>query len=76
VNGYELDFYWKTRRVAVEVDGFGPHSSRRAFVSDRRRDMALAAAGIQVIRVSYDQLTKERDRVLVQLALALAAPRS
>ena len=75
VHGYELDFYWKARRVAVEVDGYAFHSSRRAFISDRRRDVALAAAGIQVIRISYEQLTKERDRVLVQLAMALATPR-
>jgi very-short-patch-repair endonuclease len=58
--------------LVVEVDGYEFHGSKRAFVRDRQRDTALAAAGIRVVRLSWHQLTKERDRRLVQLALALA----
>ena len=72
VCGYEVDCYWRKARLVVEVDGYEFHRSREAFVRDRRRDSALAAAGIHVLRLSWHQLTKERDRTLVQLALALA----
>jgi very-short-patch-repair endonuclease len=72
VSGYEVDCYWRRAGLAVEVDGYEHHGSKRAFVRDRQRDTALAAAGIQVVRLSWHQLTKERDRTLVQLALALA----
>ena len=71
INGYEVDCYWRRAGLVVEVDGYEFHGSKRAFVRDRQRDIALAAAGIRVIRLSWQQLTKERDRTLVQLALAL-----
>jgi very-short-patch-repair endonuclease len=72
VSGYEVDFYWRRASLVVEVDGYEYHGSKRAFVRDRQRDSALAAAGIRVIRISWHQLSEERDRTLVQLALALA----
>jgi very-short-patch-repair endonuclease len=71
VAGYEVDFYWRVAGVVVEVDGYEFHRSRRAFLRDRQRDSALAAAGIMVIRLSWQQLTTARDRTLVELALAL-----
>jgi len=38
---YRLDFAWPDQRVALEVDGFGPHSAYGAFHDDRRRDLLL-----------------------------------
>lgn len=76
VHGHEVDCYWRGARLVVEVDGYEWHGSHRAFVRDRRRDSALAAAGVQVLRLSWQQLTRERDRTLVQLALAIAQTRS
>jgi very-short-patch-repair endonuclease len=72
VCGYEVDCYWRKAQLVVEVDGYEFHRSRDAFVRDRKRDSALTAAGIRVLRLSWHQLTKDRDRTLVQLALALA----
>lgn len=73
VNGYEVDFLWRTRRLIVEVDGFAFHSSATAFEQDRGRDAALAAAGFRVIRFTWHQLTREPEVLLVHLAQALAA---
>jgi very-short-patch-repair endonuclease len=75
VHGYEVDCFWRAARLVVEVDGFAWHGSRGAYVRDRQRDSALAAAGIQVLRLSWQQLTQERDRTLVQLAQAIARAR-
>jgi very-short-patch-repair endonuclease len=72
--GFEVDCYWRAARLVVEIDGYEYHGSKRAFMRDRRRDSALAAAGIRVIRLSWAQLTAARDRTLVELALALARP--
>jgi very-short-patch-repair endonuclease len=72
VGGYEVDCYWGAARLAVEVDGYAWHGSQRAHVRDRQRDSALAARGIQVLRLSWHQLSRERELTLVQLALALA----
>ena len=47
------------------------HGSHPAFVRDRRRDSVLIAAGVRVLRLSWRQLTRERDRTLAQLAQAL-----
>lgn len=71
LHGYEVDFYWRQARLVVEVDGYAYHGSARAFVRDRQRDSALAAKGIQVLRLSWHQIRYERDKTLVQLAQAL-----
>lgn len=69
---YEIDFLWRSHGVAVEVDGFAYHGSRRTFENDRRRDAELASGGIQVLRVTWRQLVDEPDAVLVRVARTLA----
>jgi very-short-patch-repair endonuclease len=75
VAGYEVDFLWRAEGIAVEVDGFAYHSSARRFERDRRRDADLAAAGIQVIRVTWRQIVREPEAVMGRLALTLGAAR-
>jgi very-short-patch-repair endonuclease len=72
LNGFEVDFFWRSARLVVEVDGFEFHASRPAFNADRQRDIALNSAGLRVIRLSWRQITQQRDRTLVQLAQMLA----
>ncbi|MGK7311068.1 MAG: type IV toxin-antitoxin system AbiEi family antitoxin domain-containing protein [Candidatus Longimicrobiales bacterium M2_2A_002] len=72
VGRYEIDFLWPMRGVAVEVDGFAHHSSRRQFEHDRGRDTQLAAEGIQVLRVTWRQLVDRPHSVLVHVARTLA----
>ncbi len=71
LHGYEVDCFWRDARLVVEVDGYAFHSSHRAFVRDRQRDSVIIAAGMRVLRLSWRQLTRERDRTLAQLAQAL-----
>ena len=72
VNGYEVDFYFPSQAVIVEVDGYGPHSTRRAFERDRRKRAELSAAGYQVLPFTYRQLTDEPTWVVAQVAQTLA----
>ena len=71
--GHEVDFLWPAHGLVVEVDGYAFHSKRSSFERDRRRDAALTLAGYRVIRVTWRQITEERELVVATLAGALAA---
>ncbi len=70
--GYELDVYWPGRLFAVELDTFETHGNRVAFESDRDRDLALALAGIETVRVSERQFRREPDAIAAKVATLLA----
>jgi very-short-patch-repair endonuclease len=72
VAGLEVDFAWPALRIAVEVDGFEFHGSREAFQRDHDRDRNLAAAGFQVLRFTWRQLTRDADATLAALAATIA----
>lgn len=72
--GYEVDFLWMDQRLVVEVDGFAYHSSERAFARDRRRDAELTTAGFNVVRFTWDDLSRHPEATLVMLAQALQRP--
>ena len=55
-SGAEADFLWRTQRLIVEVDGRDPHTTRRAFESDRRRDQRLMLLGWRVVRFTWRQV--------------------
>jgi very-short-patch-repair endonuclease len=73
---YELDLFWPDEGIAVEVDGRAHHSSRPRFEGDRRKDMWLRARGIEVIRLSWNQITREGTATAVQLGQSLALARA
>lgn len=56
IAGYEVDFLFADVGVVVEIDGAAAHHTRRAFEEDRRRDRALAALGLHVVRVTWRDL--------------------
>lgn len=77
VHGYELDFYWPDLRLDVEMDGYRWHSTRDRLNRDRDRDADLTARGVQVLRISYDQLAEPlRVGARISAAIALATVRS
>lgn len=63
------------RSAAVEVDGYGPHSSREAFQSDRARRNALVLAGWTVLRFTWADVRDRPAAVAAVLRRALAASR-
>ncbi|HUF49591.1 MAG TPA: DUF559 domain-containing protein, partial [Longimicrobiales bacterium] len=68
---FEVDFLWRAQQLVVEIDGFAFHSSADAFERDRGRDAVLTAAGFRVMRVTWRQLTRTPEVVLVRVAQAL-----
>jgi very-short-patch-repair endonuclease len=75
VAGYEVDAVWPEQRLVVEVDGYAYHGHRAQFERDRRRDLALTAAGYRVIRVSWRQLTNETLALVAVISAALSLGR-
>jgi very-short-patch-repair endonuclease len=75
LEGFEVDFLWRTARLVVEIDGYTFHSSPRMFDRDRKRDRVLTTAGFVVMRVTLRDLTEEPEVVLVQVAQALVRER-
>ncbi len=72
ISGFTADFLWRPQRVVFEIDGYLFHTSRSAFDRDRRKDLALKAAGFDPNRVSRDQVKNEPLVVLAHVAGALA----
>ena len=68
-----LDFACVPARLAVEVDGYGPHSGRRSFQADRTRRTRLAALGWVVLVFTYDDVMRRPHWVRRQILAALAA---
>jgi very-short-patch-repair endonuclease len=60
IEGLEVDFVWRDRRLIVEVDGYAYHRSPSAFEADRERDVTLSVAGWQVLRFTWAQITRRR----------------
>jgi len=71
--GHEVDAYWPSHRLAVEMDSWEFHSHRAAFEKDRARDAKMQAAGYRVIRLTHRQLESEAPRITTQLRTMLGA---
>jgi hypothetical protein len=56
-----VDFVIRDARVVIEADSRRHHSSWLDVEADHRRDLLLAAAGWDVIRVNWHQLIREPE---------------
>ena len=70
VGGYEVDFLWPSRRLIVEIDGYGYHSSRAAFERDRARDVELQGRGYRILRFTPRRVADEPVAVIAAVAAA------
>ncbi len=69
-----VDLAWPDVKVAIEFDGFVPHSTRRVFDDDRARQNDFVAAGWSMFRVTATML-RDRDRTFAPIALAVLGQR-
>lgn len=72
---FELDFFWRRERLVVEVDGFNFHRGPHAFGQDREKELAVRAAGLDMLRVTGDHVLKRPWMVLAAVAGELARRR-
>jgi very-short-patch-repair endonuclease len=70
-----LDLAWPDAKVAVEFDGFVPHSTRRVFDDDRARQNDLVADGWIVFRVTKAMLAGDVERTFAPIAAAITGKR-
>jgi very-short-patch-repair endonuclease len=71
VTGGELryiDLAWPAQKVAVEFDGFVPHSTRRVFDDDRVRQNSLVADDWLVFRLTKTALTRNARAAFAPIA--------
>lgn len=68
---YILDCYWPEHRLAVELDGRDGHARELAFESDRRRDAALNAIGVRLLRFTWQRVNYEPAALLADLTAAM-----
>jgi very-short-patch-repair endonuclease len=68
---FRLDFAWPRLQVAVEGDGYQSHAGKAAFVRDRRKWAALAAAGWRIIFATWDDCVHAPGVFLERVRAAL-----
>ena len=54
IEGFEVDFSWRSERLVVELDGRASHDTFAAF----ERDRILQAAGWRVVRITWRQMDR------------------
>jgi predicted transcriptional regulator of viral defense system len=70
--GYKIDALWRDQLVAVELDGYEGHRTRAQLERDHQRDLTLRLAGFVVLRYTWEQITRNREEVIVDLTCALS----
>jgi very-short-patch-repair endonuclease len=76
IGRFRLDRYFPAERVAIEMDGFAWHRSRERFLRDRRRWRRLAALGVQIVPVTWHDVTTDRVALVADLMRTLATRRT
>lgn len=73
VGQFRVDFAYPARKLAIEVDGYAVHGTRRAFQADRERQNRLVALGWTVLRFTWEDIVKRPGQVAAAIAAALQA---
>jgi len=71
LEGFIVDALWRAERVVAELDGQETHAKPAAVERDRQRDLALRAAGFEVRRYTWQQVTRHPDAVVADLRAAI-----
>ena len=70
--GHQVDYAWPDHRVAVELDGFGAHTTLDAFQRDRSQANALQLGGWLVLRFTRSDVLRRPARTAGTVRRALA----
>jgi very-short-patch-repair endonuclease len=75
VGRWEVDFLWRTQRLAVETDYFEYHRGSVAFEDDHQRDLDLRRLGYNVRRYTGAQIRNHPALVVADLGEVLGGAR-
>ena len=63
----KVDLLWPQGRLAIEIDGYGSHGNRMAFMQDRHRDYELILSGFLVLRLTNDEIAEDLEKALEKI---------
>jgi very-short-patch-repair endonuclease len=66
---HEVDAFWPSDRLVVQLDGFAYHRTRRDRERDAATDADLDLAGFRVLRLTWDDVTAHGGRTVRRLRL-------
>jgi very-short-patch-repair endonuclease len=69
IAGDEVDALWRAHNLLAELDGEDYHQD---FEADRAKDADLVEAGLRVVRVTWDRLTRQPRREAARFRTPLA----
>jgi very-short-patch-repair endonuclease len=58
---------WTEGRLAIELDGWGSHGNRVAFMQDRHRDYELTISGYTVLRLTNDEIAQDLEKAIEKI---------
>lgn len=73
VGPYRVDFAYPAKKIAIEADSYGCHSSKAAWARDLARRNYLTARGWLVLHFTWDQVTRHPEEVVAEVRRALAS---
>ncbi len=62
-----VDLVWFDGRLVVELDGYGSHGNRAAFLYDRQRDYELSLSGYTVLRLANDEVEQDYGKAIEKI---------
>jgi very-short-patch-repair endonuclease len=68
---HEVDAFWAEQELAIQLDGFEFHRTRRDRERDATSDADLELVGQRVMRLTWDDVTVHGERTLRRLRLAI-----
>ncbi len=70
IAGVRVDALWRKQRLVVELDGAGNHGTPAQIDRDRRNELRLRRAGLQVLRYSSAQIREQTDLIVPDVLAA------
>ncbi len=70
IGNYIVDFFISSKRIAIEIDGFG-HGEENQYQKDKQRDETLYKLGITVLRYQNNDINKNFNGVCKDILNAL-----
>jgi very-short-patch-repair endonuclease len=62
-----VDLLWPEGRLVIELDGYGSHGNRLAFMYDRHRDYELILSGYTVLRLANDEIEQDLEKAIEKI---------